>query len=117
VKYSPAASTIRIGATGNGSVEIVVHNDGPAIPEQEQARIFESFYRGTGARHIPGSGMGLAIVQQIARSHGGAVTVSSATGMGTEFRLRLPWGEAGLDTDRGASGNLQATVHESRSAS
>ena len=53
-------------------MEIVVHNDGPAIPEQEQTRIFERFYRGTGARHIPGSGMGLAIVQQIARSHGGS---------------------------------------------
>jgi two-component system, OmpR family, sensor histidine kinase KdpD len=94
VKYSPAASTVRIGATGNGWVEIVVHNDGPAIPEPEQARIFERFYRGTGARHIPGSGMGLAIVQQIARSHGGSVTVSSASGVGIEFSLQLPAGGA-----------------------
>ena len=93
VKYSPAASIVRIGAVGNGAVEIVVHNDGPAIPEPEQRRIFERFYRGTGARHIPGSGMGLAIVQQIARSHGGAVTVSSAPGAGTEFSLQLPRGE------------------------
>jgi two-component system sensor histidine kinase KdpD len=108
VKYSPAASTVRIGATGNRSVEIVVHNDGPAIPEQEQTRIFERFYRGAGARHIPGSGMGLAIVQQIARSHGGTVTVSSAAGVGTGFSLRLPRGEAGADADRLSSGRSYA---------
>jgi two-component system, OmpR family, sensor histidine kinase KdpD len=94
VKYSPVASTVRIAATGNGAVEIVVQSDGPAIPEQEQVRIFERFYRGTGSRHIPGSGMGLAIVQQIARSHGGTVSVSSAPGAGTAFRLQLPFGEA-----------------------
>ena len=94
VKYAPAASIVRIGANGNGSVEIVVHNDGSVIPEQEQTRIFERFYRGAGSRHIPGSGMGLAIVQQIARSHGGFVTVSSAPGAGTDFSLQLPRGEA-----------------------
>ena len=94
VKYAPAASIVRIGATGNGSVEIVVHNDGTAIPEQEQTRIFGRFYRGAGSRHIPGSGMGLAIVQQIARSHGGLVSVSSTPDAGTDFSLQLPRGEA-----------------------
>jgi len=94
VKYSPELSAIEIAATGGDTVEIVVHDSGPAIPEREQARIFERFYRGIGSRQIPGTGMGLAIVQQIARSHGGVVTVFSAPGAGTEFRLQLPRGES-----------------------
>jgi two-component system sensor histidine kinase KdpD len=93
VKYSPELSPIDIAATDGDVVEIVVHDSGPAIPEREQSRIFERFYRGAGARQVPGSGMGLAIVQQIARSHGGTVTVSSAPGAGTEFKLQLPRGE------------------------
>jgi two-component system sensor histidine kinase KdpD len=96
VKYSPATSTIELGATGNGSVEIAVRNSGPAIPEPEQSRIFERFYRGAQARQVPGTGMGLAIVQQIAQAHGGALTVASAPGTGTEFRICLPRG--GLTT-------------------
>ena len=47
-----------------------MHNSGSTIPEREQARVVERFYRGTQARHIPGTGMGLAIVQQIARALG-----------------------------------------------
>jgi two-component system sensor histidine kinase KdpD len=90
VKYSPPTSTIEIGATGNAIVELTVRNSGPAIPEHEQRRIFERFYRGTQARHVPGTGMGLAIVQRIAQAHGGTLTVSSADGAGTEFRLSLP---------------------------
>ena len=74
-------------------MEIAVHNSGPAIPTREQARIFERFYRGAQARQIPGTGMGLTIVQQIAHVHGGTLTVSSAPDTGTEFRLTLPRGE------------------------
>ena len=70
LKYSPPTSTIEIHAHGNGAVEIVVRNSGSTIPEREQARVVERFYRGAQARHIPGTGMGLAIVQQIARAHG-----------------------------------------------
>jgi two-component system sensor histidine kinase KdpD len=105
LKYSPATSMIEIdaidsvnatgatNATGNAAVQIAVRNSGPAIPEHEQRRIFERFYRGTQARHVPGTGMGLAIVQQIAHAHGGELTVSSAAGASTEFRLSLPHGE------------------------
>jgi two-component system, OmpR family, sensor histidine kinase KdpD len=95
LKYSPATSTIEIDATrntaqANGGVQIAVRNSGPAIPEHEQRRIFERFYRGTQARHVPGTGMGLAIVQQIAQAHGGELTVSSAPGTDTSFRISLP---------------------------
>jgi signal transduction histidine kinase len=55
-------------------------------------RMFERFSRGAQARQIPGTGMGLAIVQQIAAAHGGTVTVSSSLDTGTEFTLSLPRG-------------------------
>jgi two-component system sensor histidine kinase KdpD len=90
LKYSAESSTIEISAAGNGAVEISVRNSGSTIPEREQARIFERFYRGAGAGHIPGTGMGLAIVQQIARAHGGMLTVSSSLEAGTRFTLSLP---------------------------
>jgi two-component system sensor histidine kinase KdpD len=92
VKYSPTNSIIRVGAVGNGSVEITVHNSGPAIPERERDRIFERFFRGSHARQIPGTGMGLAIVQRIAEAHGGALTAASADDAGTQFMLTLPRG-------------------------
>ena len=92
IKYSPQTSTIEISAGGNGAVAIAVHNSGSTIPEPEQQRVLERFYRGDQARHrhIPGTGMGLAIVQQIVQAHGGTLSVSSAPGAGTEVRLSLP---------------------------
>jgi two-component system sensor histidine kinase SenX3 len=90
IKYSPATSVIEITARGEGVIEIGVRNSGSTIPEREQARIFERFYRGVQARHVPGTGMGLAIVQQIARAHGGTLRVASTPEAGTTFTLSLP---------------------------
>jgi two-component system sensor histidine kinase KdpD len=92
LKYSPSTSTIELAATRNGSVDISVRNSGSLIPDREQRRIFERFYRGAQAGHIPGTGMGLAIVQQIARAHGGTLAVSSLPDTGTTFTLSLPVG-------------------------
>ena len=53
--------------------------------------VFERFYRTPGARrNAPGTGMGLAIVQDIVRAHGGHIDVESEPGVGTEFSIRLP---------------------------
>ena len=93
-KYSPPSSIIEIEARGGEPQEIIVRNSGSVIPDHEQRRIFDRFYRGVAARRIPGTGMGLAIVQQIARAHGGTVTVSSSAALGTEFRLAFPVGAA-----------------------
>ena len=90
IKYSPPTSVIEITARGEGVIEIGVRNSGATIPEREQARIFERFYRGVQARHVPGTGMGLAIVQQIARAHGGTLRVASTPEAGTTFTLLLP---------------------------
>ncbi len=90
VKYSPATSTIEVAARSNGEVEITVTNSGSTIPAREQDRLFDRFFRGTSAGHVPGTGMGLAIVERIARAHGGTVRVSSAPGAGTTFTLVFP---------------------------
>lgn len=90
VKYSPPNSTIRIAATDGDAVELSVHNSGSAIPEREQSRIFDRFYRGSQARRLPGTGMGLAIVRQVAEAHHGSVRVESAPGQGTRFIVSLP---------------------------
>jgi two-component system sensor histidine kinase KdpD len=91
VKYSPPTSTIDVSAETNGSVAITVRNSGSVIPESERAHVFERFYRGT-PRQIPGTGMGLAIVQRIAQAHGGHVSVSSSRADGTAFTINIPRG-------------------------
>src|SRR5262249_38698918 len=92
LKYSSPSSAIAIEARGNGRVEITVRNSGSTIPEREQGRVVERFLRGSRARNIPGSGMGLAIVRQIAAAHGGTLSLTSAEDSGTAFTLSLPRG-------------------------
>ncbi len=95
VKYSPDDSTIAVSGTSNGSVEITVRNTGSTIPESERPRVVERFYRGSRARNIPGTGMGLAIVQQIAQAHGGSLSLESSVEQGTAFTISLPRGKDG----------------------
>jgi two-component system sensor histidine kinase KdpD len=90
VKYSSPGSTIDVSATANGGVALTVHNSGSTIPGAEQPRIFDRFFRGTTARQIPGSGMGLTIVRQIAEAHGGTLRVDSSPEDGTTLTLSLP---------------------------
>jgi two-component system sensor histidine kinase SenX3 len=73
-------------------VEIAVADQGQGIPESEQARIFERFYRIDAARSraTGGTGLGLAIVKHICANHGGDVTVWSEPGHGSTFTMRLP---------------------------
>jgi PAS domain S-box-containing protein len=75
------------GANGNcGWAEIIVRDSGDGIDEETQRRIFEPLF----AKYRGGSGLELAAVQQIVRSHGGAIDVSSTPGQGTAFRIVLP---------------------------
>src|SRR5262249_3203315 len=94
LKYSPPSSTIEVEARSKGAVEITVRNSGSTIPESERPRVVERFYRGARARNIPGTGMGLAIVKQIARAHGGELSLSSSAEGGTAFTVSLPRGDA-----------------------
>jgi two-component system sensor histidine kinase MprB len=70
VKYSPAQTPIEIAVCG---VEVTVRDQGPGVPDEDLTRIFDRFYRAVGVRTQPGSGLGLSIVDEIVRSHGGSV--------------------------------------------
>jgi signal transduction histidine kinase len=88
-----ATSAVRISvADGAAGVELIVEDDGPGIPEDQRARIFERFVRldEARARDDGGSGLGLAIVEEIVRAHGGSVSVSSSELGGARFVVRLP---------------------------
>ena len=74
------------------AVEVQVTDRGPGIPEPEQREIFKPFVRGAAAQshQVRGSGLGLSLVREIIEAHGGTVAVSSATGAGATFTVRLP---------------------------
>lgn len=84
---SPAEVHVRRAATG---AEIEVADRGPGVPEAERERIFEPFYRPAGAREGGGGyGLGLSLVRQIARRHGGDARCVSREGGGSRFIVRL----------------------------
>lgn len=68
---------------------ISVRDDGPGMPLEEQAHIFERFYRG-GRAKAPGTGLGLAIAKGLVELHGGELTVESSPGQGATFSARIP---------------------------
>jgi signal transduction histidine kinase len=82
----------RIQGSNGERAEISVRDRGPGIPLAEQASIFDPFYRGEQARreNRRGVGLGLSLVREIVRAHGGEVTVRSEPGHGAEFCVRLP---------------------------
>ena len=92
LKYSPGDSPIDVRYSrieDKAYVDITDHGKG--IPADDQARIFERFFRGPSvADHIPGSGLGLSIAYRIAQAHGGTLTVKSQPGE-TTFRFALPF--------------------------
>jgi signal transduction histidine kinase len=69
---------------------IEIDDEGPGIPEAERSRIFEPFYRGSGAREADGSGLGLYIARSVVRGHGWDLRVSDAPSGGARFILVLP---------------------------
>lgn len=82
-------------------VELQVSDTGCGISEQNQARLFERFYRVPVefARTHEGTGIGLALVQELVRLHGGSVSVESSIGVGSTFKVALPLGYAHLPSE------------------
>jgi two-component system phosphate regulon sensor histidine kinase PhoR len=91
-KYSPSNSTIRVSLRAEDSWIIFnVADEGPGIPQSEQPRIFEKFYRASNVPdQVRGTGLGLAIVKSIAESHQGRIWVESVLGKGSTFVVVLP---------------------------
>jgi two-component system phosphate regulon sensor histidine kinase PhoR len=94
IKYGRNEGHVTVAgrALADGRVELGVRDDGPGIPEDARARIFERFYRVDKARSREqgGTGLGLAIVKHVVQAHGGEVRVESVMGEGAEFFITLP---------------------------
>ncbi|GHO63315.1 hypothetical protein KSC_022070 [Ktedonobacter sp. SOSP1-52] len=93
IKYSPGAETVEMDlSTSEETVTVRVRDHGLGLPREQRDKIFERFYRATGPRQkaIPGLGMGLYIVQEIVKRHGGTITVDSEVGKGSTFTVTLP---------------------------
>jgi signal transduction histidine kinase len=96
VKYSPAGSVVRVACRiEDGRAAISVEDAGPGIPRSEQPAIFRKFVRGQAAveANIKGTGVGLSLVQEIARAHHGEIRLDSDSGRGSVFTLLLPLAE------------------------
>jgi signal transduction histidine kinase len=100
IKYSPADKRIAVTARrdGDGFVSLAVSDNGIGIAPREQRRIFRRFYRVDQrlASATAGVGLGLSIVEMVARGHGTRVTVQSEPGHGSTFTLRVRTTEAGI---------------------
>jgi two-component system sensor histidine kinase KdpD len=91
LKYSPPRSPVSVRVSdGNGAIHFEITDHGNGIPEQEQGRLFERFYRSPSVKNqVPGFGLGLAIANNIVQAHHGELTVNSRPGE-TTFRMSLP---------------------------
>jgi hypothetical protein len=100
---------MRGGAT---NVSLTVNDTGIGIPEAELPRIFERFHRieGQHGRTYEGTGIGLALVRELVRQHGGEIVVQSQVGQGTTFTVTNPLGSNHLPTDRVSAPRMLAST-------
>lgn len=111
VRYSPENTRVGVGLRErDGMAQIMVTDQGPGIPDVEQDRIFERFYRVDSARsrQTGGTGLGLSIVKHVMAQHGGEVSVWSQSGRGSTFTLVIPQVE---DPDE-YNGQVAASTNE-----
>jgi signal transduction histidine kinase len=93
IKYSGESRDVALRLFRDGGQAVIqVIDHGIGIPQENQKRIFEKFYRVPSPenRHIAGAGLGLTLVEHIAKAHGGRIEVQSKPGEGSTFTMRLP---------------------------
>lgn len=103
IQYTAADGKVTISLTkDNQHAFIQVHDTGIGISAQDQARIFDRFYRVSSdrSRQTGGAGLGLAIAQAIAKTHRGSLQVQSTVGVGSTFTLSLPFSSFVVDSPR-----------------
>lgn len=103
-KHSGDAATITVNVYGETRrkrprLVIRVSDTGPGIPKRDLGRVLEPFYRGkeSYAKQIPGSGLGLSLVNRVVRTYGGTLSISSTAGRGTTVTVRLPFEKGSAD--------------------
>lgn len=90
-KYSPPGNLVRFTAhREDEDAVLTVADRGIGIPEEDRARLFMAFHRGSNVGEAPGTGLGLVIVNRCVDQHGGSLELSSTPGQGTTFNVRLP---------------------------
>ncbi|GHO60701.1 hypothetical protein KSB_91760 [Ktedonobacter robiniae] len=93
IKYAPGAETVEVDLSASEeTITIRIRDHGLGIPREQRDKIFDRFYRVTDPKQkaIPGLGMGLYIVAEIVKHHGGTITVESEPGKGSTFQVTLP---------------------------
>jgi two-component system, OmpR family, sensor histidine kinase MprB len=91
-KFSPAESKVDVRLTSRGV--LTVADRGPGVPEEAIGHVFDRFFRADEARALPGSGLGLSIVKQVAEGHSGTVSITNRASGGAVVTLALPVGGA-----------------------
>ena len=103
IKYTPDGGTINVAVRIlDASPQLIVEDSGPGIPQEDRARIFDRFYRGSGHQlNHTGSGLGLAIVKTIAEMHGANLKIEQSPNLGgLQISLRFPIPEWALDSEQ-----------------
>ena len=123
LKFAPAESRVTCRAkweattADSGILEVVVEDEGPGIAAEDLLHIFERYYQGGRHRNPQGgTGIGLALAQELAEAMNGTLSVRSAEGIGSTFVVRLPLqiaATAALSTDQAASPSAQAIHYQS----
>lgn len=91
IKYNLRGGRVRVAArAANGSIELLVGNTGEGIPPERASHLFERFYRVRGDERVAGSGLGLSTSRELARAHGGDISLLRADATWTELNVRLP---------------------------
>ncbi len=91
VKFTPSGGRVEIRTrTVDGSASLDVVDTGPGIPQEELPQVFDRFIRGAAVGGLSGSGVGLAVVDELVRAHGGTVTAESLPEGGARFTVTLP---------------------------
>jgi two-component system phosphate regulon sensor histidine kinase PhoR len=91
IKFTPAGGSLFLRAwREKNTIYVCLRDTGIGIPDEEQSRLFERFYKSDKARRTEGTGLGLAIAQNIVSLHGGRISVTSTPGEGSEFTFSLP---------------------------
>ncbi len=91
IKYTPPNGTVNVNLSNNDKeVQIIINDSGIGIPESDQSRVFERFFRCDNSRTNSGCGLGLSLAQAIAKAHNGNIELSSTPNKGSIFTVIIP---------------------------